>query len=88
MFTGPRKSREQEVRYSRPGHAARVSPPIHGRLQPAVVPDDPRTRHARAKTERPPPVAGRSVGDLVQRYGAAAECNARGRAAVHLEAVR
>jgi hypothetical protein len=87
MFTGPRKNREQEVMYSRPGHATHVSLPIHGRPQPAVVPDDPRTRHARAKTERPPPAAGRSVGDLVQRYGAVAECDARGRAAVLLEAV-
>jgi hypothetical protein len=68
MFTGPRKSREQEVRNSRPGHAALFAPPIHGPSQPAVVPDDPRTRHARAKTELPPPAAARSVGDLVQRY--------------------
>jgi hypothetical protein len=88
MFTGPRKSREQEVRYSRPGHGARVSLPIHGRPQPAVVPDDPPTRHARAKTERPLPAAGRSVGDLMQRYDAVAECDTRGRAAVRLEAVR
>ncbi len=87
MFTGPRKNREHEVRYSRPGHAARVSPPIHGTLQPAVVPDDPCTRHTRAKTEPPPPVARQSVGDLVQRYPAAAQCDARGRVEVRLEAV-
>jgi hypothetical protein len=52
------------------------------RLQPpqlAIVPDNdphvpPRARHTRAKTEPPPPspAARRSVGDLVQRYSAAA----------------
>ena len=87
MFTGPRKNREHEVRYSRPGHAARVSPLIHGPPQPAVVPDEPRTRHTRAKTEPPSPAAGGSVGDLVQHYGAAAQRDARSRAAVRLEAV-
>jgi len=87
MFTGPRKNQEHEVTFPRPGHGARVSPPIHGPPQPAVVPDDPRTRHTRAKIEPPPPAAGRSVGDLVQRYPAAAQCDARGRVAVCLEAV-
>lgn len=37
--------RVESCGHSRPGHAARVSPPIHGRPQRAIVPDDPRTRH-------------------------------------------
>lgn len=96
---GPGENREYGIRHPRPSHASHISPPFLGPSQPVVVvaPDKPpgfpcnNTRGARTRTKSqqasPPPKAGRSVGDLVQRYGPAAQHDARGRAAVRLAAV-